>query len=306
MAIDTNEIREYYETVRNYLDTLIIGEGKAKDIITSSLLCDKNSRILLIGKPGTAKSTISKGIASNFLSKKISITSDLLPIDILNSIKNHRNLRALQLEELNRASGKVQSSLIELLADNMISLEDETIDFSNFYAIATQNDSEVSGIFDVPLAIYDRFDAVIRLGNLTYDEVEQVLFDYKPKQRKADFDLEGIIDKTSSAVEEFPFDSENRRMIMEAVKIIDSTKYGNENLFATSNIRGHQFLIKMASLHALVNGKKDIMADDMSDYIEYIYAHRINQALLKINNQETKNAMRTIEGEVLSIKRNKK
>lgn len=299
-------IREYYMQVKNYLDTLVIGEEHAKDVIISSMLCDKNSRILLTGRTGTAKSTISNNLAQNFISKKISITSDLLPSDILNTIINTPDLQFLQLEEANRASGRVQSSLIELLADNKITTDEKEMTFSDFYVFATQNDSEIAGIFDVPQAIYDRFDVNIKFGNLTTIELEQVLFEYTTKVNEAKIDLKKIIALTTKEIENFIYNLEDRRIIIEATKVIDSATYGKKELFASSNIRGHLFAKKIAAFHALVNGRKYILSDDISDYISNIYLHRINQAVLKMNDVEAGQVIDGLKEKVLSIKRNRK
>lgn len=304
MAVDTDKIQEYYLQVREYLDTLLVGQDKAKDVITAAMLCDKNSHILLMGMPGTGKSTISNNIAKNFESKKISITSDLLPSDILNAIINKQDiLQVLQLEELNRASGKVLSVLIELMADNKITCESGEVGFSDFYVIATQNDSEISGIFDVPVAVYDRFDVSINMADLSFEELEKVLFEYKAVVEKANFDLKHIVDFTSKAVADFVFDKEDRRVIMEATRELDTKTISNQRLFASSNIRGHQFAMKMAALHAYVAGRKFIMPDDIADYINNIYRHRINQFLLKMNDERATQAMEEIRKKVLGIER---
>ncbi len=304
MAVDTDQIKEYYLQVRGYLDTLLVGQKKAKDVITAALLCDKNSHILLMGMPGTGKSTISNNIARNFDSKKISITSDLLPSDILAAIINKKDtLQTLQLEELNRASGKVLSVLIELLADNKITCESGEVGFSDFYVIATQNDSEIAGIFDVPLAVYDRFDVSINMEDLTFEELEQVLFEYKAVVEKANFDLKNVVDVTSKAVADFVFDKEDRRVIMEATRELDTKTFSNQRLFGSSNIRGHQFAMKMAALHAYVAGREWIMPDDIADYINNIYRHRINQFLLKMHDEQASTAMEEIRKKVLNIER---
>lgn len=304
MAVDTDQIKEYYLQVREYLDTLLVGQEKAKDIITASMLCDKNSHILLMGMPGTGKSTISNNIAKNFESQKISITSDLLPSDILNAIINKKDkLQTLQLEELNRASGKVLSVLIELMADNKITCESGEVGFSDFYVIATQNDSEISGIFDVPLAVYDRFDVTINMADLTFEELEKVLFEYKAVVEKANFDLKHNIDVTAKAVSEFVYSQDDRNVIMEATQIIDGKTYRDKRLFGSSNIRGHQFVMKMAALHALVEGREWIMPDDIADYINNIYRHRINQFLLKMHDEQASMAMEEIRKKVLDIER---
>ncbi|MDE6141160.1 MAG: AAA family ATPase, partial [Bacilli bacterium] len=266
-------------------------------------LCIRDS-ILLMGMPGTGKSTISNNIAKNFESKKISITSDLLPSDILNSIINKKDiLQVLQLEELNRASGKVLSVLIELLADNKITCESGEVGFSDFYVIATQNDSEISGIFDVPVAVYDRFDVSINMADLTFEELEKVLFEYKAVVEKAYFDLKHIVDITSQEVAEFAYSKEDRKVFMEATRVIDTKTYSNKRLFASSNIRGHQFAMKMAALHALVDGRRMLMPDDIADYVNNIYRHRINQFLLKMHDEQASIVMEEIRKSVLDIER---
>ncbi len=305
MSAITEQIIESYGMLKDYLDSIVIGEENAKDVLIASLLCDTNSHILLLGQPGTCKSTISNNLAQNFTSKKIFITSDLLPSDILEALKSKEDLQDLQLEELNRASGKVQSSLIETLGDNKINGDPET---PGFYVMATQNDSEISGIFDVPMAIYDRFDVNITLGNLTEEELEQVLFEYRVKIQKAKFDLNKCVNTTSKIIDDFVFTKEDRRVFMDSRKEIDTYLYLNRTkLFGSSNIRGHFFAIRMATFHALAHGRDWIMPDDIADYVSNIYLHRINQTIVKMNDEKALNAMNEIENNILSkVKRKEK
>lgn len=300
-----NEILEYYNQVKEYFDTLIVGEKQAKDVIISSLLCDKNTHILLSGKPGTGKTTISDSLAKNFVSKKISITSDLLPSDIINTLSNCTDLEFLQLEEINRTSPKVQSGLIEFLASKFITTADGIIKFKDFVCLATQNDSEISGIFDTPQAIYDRFDINVSFGNLSFEELEEVLFDFHRKIEEAPFDLRKVIDITTKAVNEFKYSKPDRYVITETAMRIKDSQYYGKDLFGSSNVRGDLFAKRLATFHALVSGKNCILPEDIADYISNIYLHRINQSVLKMNSQEAKEKMNEIQKRVLSIKRPK-
>ena len=90
---------------------------------------------------------------------------------------------------------------------------------------------------------------------------------------------------------------------MEATRELDTKVFSNQRLFASSNIRGHQFAMKMAALHAYVAGRKFIMPDDIADYINNIYRHRINQFLLKMNDERATQAMEEIRKKVLGIER---
>lgn len=305
MTKKTDEIRKYYDNLKNYFDTLIVGEEKAKDVIISALLCDTNSRILISGKPGTGKSTISDSLAKNFVSKKISITTDLLPSDLLSIILSCDGLELLQLEEINRTSPKVQSSLIEALGSNAITTSEGEKKLKSFYAIATQNDAEMAGIFDTPQAIFDRFDVNITFGNLTYEELEEVLFDFHRKIDAAPFNLKEIVTRTTQIIDEFTYSKLDRWVLMQAFMILKEATYYGKDIFASSTIRGDYFAKRMAALHAMVNGKEDILPSDIACYLSSIYLHRLNQAVLKMNSSEAKGKMKELKQDVLNIKRPK-
>lgn len=311
MTKNISEIKEYYMKVKEYLDTLIIGEEHAKTVIALALLSTKNCRMLMSGKPGTDKTTLSNSIAKNFKSKKIFMTSDLLPIDILNTIKNGGEPDVLQFEELNRSSDKAQSSLIEILGSNEITIDGVGTKFKEFYVMATQNDTEVSGIFNTPQAVYDRFDVNLRFGSINEDELEQILFEFRHNVTEAKFDLNHMCDITSKAIDEFEYSKEDRKVLMQAYKIIRTAKYNDEDLFASSNIRGFQFSNRIAALNSIVQNRISkstswILPSDLGDYISNIFLHRINQAVLKMHSPEAQREMDKISSDILSLRREKK
>lgn len=300
MKKNTSELREYYTLVREYLDKIIIGEGKAKDVIAASLLCDKNSRMLLVGCTGTGKTTLAKCLANNFISKRISITADLLPSDIINLIKDEEEFQYILLEEFNRTTGKSLSSLIELLAENQMTIDKETKSFDDFYAVATQNGTEAAGIWTVPQAVYDRFDIMVKFGNLTREEKESVIFDYQKPTEEPLENLHQMIDIVSTEIDNFVFSSEDRRVLMDAFEIIDKTQHFSTNLFPGSNIRASLFAKRLAAFHALINGRRWIEPLDLTDYITNLYLHRIDQTILKMTDAAALTRMKDIENDVLN------
>lgn len=177
--------------------------------------------------------------------------------------------------------------------------------------MATQNDTEVSGIFNTPQAVYDRFDVNLRFGSINEDELEQILFEFRHNVTEAKFDLNHMCDITSKVIDEFEYSKEDRNVLMQAYKIIRTAKYNDEDLFASSNIRGFQFSNRIAALNAIVKDRVSkntswILPSDLGDYISNIFLHRINQAVLKMHSPEAQREMDKISDDILSLRREKK
>lgn len=297
------KIIEYYNQVKKYLDYVLVGENNAKKAITTALLCDKNCRILLTGNTGTGKTTIANHLANQFNSKRISITSDMIPSDIQEILKKDTTLEFLHPDEFNRASGKVQSSLIEILAENQMTIEDHIYKFPDFEVVATQNSSDIAGIFNVPQAVYDRFDMNVYLGNITRDELKEILFGDNHQEDCPNINLKEIINNTSQIVNNFVLSEADKDLFMKAFDTIDFYNYNSKKMFSGSNIRAHKFAIKTAKLSAMASGRDQILPTDIAQYITYIYMHRIDQNILKINDYKTNEQFENIKEKVLSIKK---
>lgn len=163
----------------------------------------------------------------------------------------------------------------------------------------------MAGIFDTPQAIYDRFDVNVTFGNLSYEELEEVLFDFHRKVDAAPFNLKETVAKTTQIIDEFTYSKLDRYVLMQAFMKLKEATYYNKDIFASSTIRGDYFAKRMAALHAMVNGKEEILPNDIACYLSSIYLHRLNQAVLKMNSGEAKQKMQELEKKVLEIKRTK-
>ena len=114
-------VRVYNSTIST-LDQVLVGQRKVKKVVATALMCDTNSKILLTGNTGVGKTTLSNFLASSFCSERISVTSDMIPSDIQEQLKKNSAMQFLQVDEFNRASGKVQSTFIELFAEHQMSV----------------------------------------------------------------------------------------------------------------------------------------------------------------------------------------
>lgn len=302
------KVMDIYESTISSLNEGLIGQNNVKKVVASSLLCDPNSRILLTGNTGLGKTTLSNFLGSSFHLERISVTSDLLPSDIQEQLKNKQNMNFLYIDEFNRANGKTQSSLVELFAENKMSINGVTYQFGDFYVFATQNSADISGIFNVPQNVYDRFDVNVYFDDLTEEEKRILLFGDKPAE-KSNLTLESF-KLCQLAVAKFHINQNEKEkkkdedMMMEIFHLIDGMTIENQKLFAGSNIRGHKFALKLAKLTALANGRDYLLPADIVDYINYLYMHRINQNVAEINDHNVEERFYEVKQKILSIKRN--
>lgn len=296
-------IKIYNETI-DIFDDILVGQLMAKKVLASSLLCDSNSKILLTGKVGMGKTEITSYLAKCFESLRISITEDLMPSEVLEQIKNHPEIRLLQLEEFNRARAKVQASFNELFAEQQVTINGKKYPYKDLYVIATQNDSDIAGLFNVSQAVYDRFDVRISFDSLDEEEMRDILFKPRPQNIKP-LNKEDLI-LARNILMNFSLKESDEDLFIKAFKIINDLKYNKEDLFFGSNIRAHKFVINLAKLNALIDGRDYILPRDIALFLDYVYSHRIDETVINPHSLDAKNLFANTRDEILSLKRKRK
>lgn len=169
--------------IRAEVSKVVVGQEKMIDGLLIGLLCD--GHILIEGIPGLAKTTTVKALsqALGLGFKRVQFTPDLLPSDILgaevydpqnNGFKIKKGpifTNLLLADEINRAPAKVQSALLEVMAEHQVTLGDESFKLSlPFLVMATQNPIENEGVYPLPEAQLDRFMLKINVGYNTPQE----------------------------------------------------------------------------------------------------------------------------------------
>ena len=178
-------LAQAYQNLRNEIAKVVIGQDEVVKLMLTGIFCQGHS--LLVGVPGLAKTLLVQTIATalDLQFKRIQFTPDLLPSDILGvSIFNQLDQQfhfhegpvftnVLLADEINRASPRTQSALLEAMGESQVSVDGERRDLAGlFFVIATQNPVEFRGTYPLPEAQMDRFGMQFALGYVpTADEV---------------------------------------------------------------------------------------------------------------------------------------
>ncbi len=220
--------------------------------------------------------------------KRIQFTPDLLPGDItggyiFDSDQNRFLLRKgpifthiLLADEINRASPKTQSALLEAMQEYQVTLEGETMALPEpFIVIATQNPIEYEGTFPLPEAQLDRFMVKLSIGYPSPEEEDEIL--KRRAERKKDVvSLQAIISPETflamrAAVEEVYVDPDVRRYMVDL-----AAKSRNHSQVAVGvSPRGSLALLKLTRAWAAIGNRNYVTPDDIKQFIQPALAHRI-------------------------------
>lgn len=287
MSID--RVAELSASIMEEVEKAVIGKRVVLEKMTAAFL-SSGGHILLEDYPGLAKTLIANSFASalGMQFKRIQFTPDLLPGDItggyvFESDKNRFMLRkgpiftnVLLADEINRASPKTQSALLEAMQEYQVTLEGETQSLPEpFIVIATQNPIEYEGTFPLPEAQLDRFMVKLSIGYPTPEEEDEIL------KRRADrgtdvVPLKSVITpavflEMRAAVEGVYVDEDVRRYMVD----LSARSRAHRQVAVGVSPRGSLALLKLSRAWAAIHGRTYVIPDDVKQFIQPALAHRI-------------------------------
>jgi len=282
------KVSELSRKIIGEVERAIVGKRDLLETIMAAVLA--GGHILLEDYPGLGKTLIARSFASalGLDFKRIQFTPDLLPGDItggyiFNRSRNKFEMRQgpvftniLLADEINRASPKTQSALLEAMQEGQVTLEGETLKLPDpFIVLATQNPIEYEGTFPLPEAQLDRFMVKLAVGYPTLEEEKEIL-QRRRKRKQDDLALTQVIKpkqlfEMRAALEEVHVDRDLEGYIS---ALVHATRT-DRRVSVGASPRGSLAFLKMARAHAVLARRDFILPDDVKRFAVPVLSHRL-------------------------------
>jgi MoxR-like ATPase len=270
------------------VERAVVGKRDLLEMMMASVLA--GGHILLEDFPGLGKTLVARSFAAalGLQFKRIQFTPDLLPGDItggyiFNRVKNKFELRKgpifaniVLADEINRASPKTQSALLEAMQEGQVTIEGETLPLPEpFLVLATQNPIEYEGTFPLPEAQLDRFMLKLKVGYPSIEE-EKLILKRRRERRQDEVTLSEVTKARQlldmrAAVETVHVHPDLEGYI---AALVHATRT-DRRVAVGASPRGSLAFLKMARANAALEGRDYVIPDDIKRYAASILGHRI-------------------------------
>jgi MoxR-like ATPase len=270
------------------VERVIVGKRAVLEQIMAATLA--GGHVLLEDYPGLAKTLIARSFAAalGLEFRRIQFTPDLLPGDITGGYVYNRAAERFELrrgpifanivlaDEINRASPKTQSALLEAMQERQVTLEGDTMPLPDpFLVLATQNPIEYEGTFPLPEAQLDRFLMKLAIGYPSLEEEREIL--RRRRERRSD---DAVIAQVTDAAELLAMRDAIEDVYVDAdieeyiVRLVAATRT-DARVAVGASPRGSLALLKLARVRAALDGRDFVIPDDVKVFVRPALAHRL-------------------------------
>ena len=285
--MERTEIRPLYDRLMANMETVIKGKSEVIGKVILCLLC--GGHILLEDLPGTGKTTLIKALSKSLDCRftRVQFTPDLLPSDLTGAHVYSQKTgevtfrpgpvftNLLLADEINRATPRTQSSLLECMEEGQVSIDGETMKLSQpFFVAATQNPIEIQGTFPLPEAQLDRFFMRLSVGYPEEAQEKEMLRAFRESSPLEQ--IHGVVTadellQARRCIREIPVSD----AVLTYLQHLVAATRRDEAIRLGVSPRGSLALLRASQAHAAVSGRESVWPDDVKAVFGDVLAHRI-------------------------------
>lgn len=285
--MDIKAIQLMTNKIKDNIQKVIVGKDDVVEQLLVALLASRH--VLLEDVPGTGKTLLAKSLATSLACSfnRVQFTPDLLPTDITGLTIYRANkgefefqpgpvfTNLLLADEINRATPRTQSSLLESMEEGQVTIDGKTHALARpFMVVATQNPIESQGVFPLPEAQLDRFFLKIRMGYPSEQEGIEILKRFKESDPLTTLGAVVEQDTLIQAQRLFTSVYVSDEILSYIIAIIEATRKHQDVLMGISP-RGSQALLRATQAYAAIKGRSHVIPDDIKVMAKSVLCHRL-------------------------------